>query len=66
MALAPDPADKGADQFQALPTIRRTGGWTLAQWLDWLARYPDAALPSGVGGMLAAEIYRLRDAYAEP
>lgn len=57
--LAPDPADKGADQFHALPTIRRTGGWTLAQWLNWLARYPDAALPSGVGGMLAAEIRQL-------
>jgi hypothetical protein len=64
MALAPDPADKGADQFKAQPSLHRVGDWTLEQWLDWLARYPDAALPSGVGGMLAAEIHRLRDTNA--
>lgn len=60
MPLAPDPADKGADQFQAPATARRTGGFTLEQWLDWLARWPEATLPSGVGGMLATEIRRLR------
>jgi predicted ABC-type sugar transport system permease subunit len=62
MPLAPDPADKAAaDQFQPAPTARRTGGMTLDEWLVWLDRYPMATLPAGVGGMLAAEILRLRN-----
>jgi hypothetical protein len=59
MPLAPDPADKGGDQFQALPTIRRTGGWTLEDWRAFLRRWPAATLPSGVGGMLEAELQRV-------
>jgi hypothetical protein len=49
----------GADQSQ--PVARRTGGMTLAQWLDWFTRHPDATAPSGVAGMLVQEIYLLRE-----
>jgi hypothetical protein len=63
--LAPDPADKGADQFQPRPTARRAGGQTLDEWLDWLTRWPMGTLPAGVGGMLAAEILRLRGTQSE-
>jgi hypothetical protein len=66
MPLAPDPADKGADQFQPRATARRTGGWTVQQWIDYLRRHPDATLPSGVGGSLVAELDRLTSHHHSP
>lgn len=61
MALAPDPAD-GADQF--VPVTRRAGYGSanarLERLLDWLDRRPAATLASGEGGLLAAEVQRLR------
>lgn len=58
MSAVPDPTD-GADTFR--PVVRRTGGQTLEQWLEWFRRHPDATAPSGVAGMLAQEIHRLRE-----
>jgi hypothetical protein len=57
---APDPADKGADQFQ--PVNRRAGYGTdrLARLLDYLDRWPAATLASGEGKLLADEIHRLK------
>jgi hypothetical protein len=57
---APDPADKGADQFQ--PVNRRAGYGTdrLSRLLDYLDRWPAATLASGEGKLLADEIHRLR------
>ena len=54
--LAPDPADKGADQF-----VSRRAGYQLA----YLDRHTAATLASGEGGLLAAEIHRLRAENAE-
>jgi hypothetical protein len=57
----PDPTDRlAADAF----TTHR-GGYgpeseKLERLLQYLARHPHATLPSGDGGMLAAEIHRLR------
>jgi hypothetical protein len=60
MPLAPDPADKGADQFH--PVNRRAGyaADRLARILDYLDRWPFATLASGEGKLLADEIHRLR------
>jgi hypothetical protein len=57
---APDPADKGADQFQ--PVNRRAGysNDRLTRLLDYLERWPHATLASGEGRILADEIHRLR------
>ena len=63
MPLAPDPADKGADQF-----VSRRAGYQMDR-VDWLLAYLDrhtaATLASGEGGLLAAEIHRLRAENAE-
>jgi hypothetical protein len=60
MPIAPDPADKGADQFQ--PVNRRAGYGSdrIALVLDYLDRWPAATLASGEGKLLADEIHRLR------
>jgi len=60
--LAPDPADKGADTFVAVNRRAGYGNDRLEWLLDYLARNPAASLQSGEGGVLAAEIHRLREA----
>ena len=51
---------KAADQFQ--PTHRAGYHADKLCWLlQWLTDHPDATLASGEGGILAAEIHRLRD-----
>jgi len=60
----PDPAD-GLDTFTP-PVARRTGGFTLEQWIDHYTRNPDATASSGVAGMLTQEIIRLRRLTNDP
>jgi len=60
--LAPDPADKGADTFTNVNRRAGYGNDRLEWLLDYLRRNPAASLASGEGGVLAAEIHRLREA----
>jgi hypothetical protein len=67
VALVGDPADKQLDaradgQFQ--PTVHRSGygdtSTKLERAIDYFTRHPHATAVGGEGGMLAAEILRLR------